>query len=124
MRDVTILMDTTQGRPARLLTDLAAAGVRIDAGCLFPRVEGRVAHITVEDDQVEVVRSVAADLGATVADHRECVVVPSDYPGGVPEIAAKVASVGVTVQVAYFGREGQIILATTELDKTRQVLGL
>ncbi len=124
MRDITILMDTTQGRPARLLTDLAAAGVRIDAGCLFPRVEGRVAHMTVEDDQVDVVRSVAAELGATVADHRECVIVPPDYPGGVAEIADRVAAAGVTVQVAYFGRRGQIVLATTELDKTRRALDL
>lgn len=124
MRDITILMDTTQGRPARLLADLTEAGVRIEAGCLFPRLEGRVAHLTVGDDQVETARTVAAALGATLADDRECVVVPADYPGGLNEIAARVADVGVTVQVAYFGSRGQIILATTELDKARQALAL
>lgn len=124
MRDLTILMDTTQGKPAKLLTDLAEAGVNVYAGCLFPRLEGRVAHIAVADEDVDRVKSAALGLGATVGDVRECVVVPHDYPGGPAEIAAKVGAAGVTVQVAYFGTRGEAILATTELKQTRQALGL
>lgn len=124
MRDVTILMDTTQGKPAHLLTDLAEAGVRVHAGCLFPRIEGRVAHIAVADEDVEQVTRAAAKLGATVGDVRDCVVVPHDYDGGAPEVAAKVGKAGVTVHVAYFGARGEIILATSEIEEAREALGL
>jgi|FLYL01.1.fsa_nt_gi hypothetical protein len=124
MRDLTILLDSVQGTPARVLGRLAAAGVDLEAGCLFPRVEGRVLHIAVPDEQVAVVKDAAAAEGGVLADDRECVIVPSDYPGGVGEIALKVAGSGATVQVAYFGRKGQVVLATTDLDKTRAALGL
>lgn len=124
MRDVTILMDSAQGVPARLLAELAEAGVEIDAGCLFPRLEGRVMHLTVPDDSVEKVREAAASTGATLADDRDCVVIPSDHAEDLAAIASKIASTGASVQVAYYGREGQIILATSDLDETRQSLGL
>lgn len=124
MRDVTILMDTTQGKPARILNGLADKGVTLDAGCLFPRTEGRVMHVAVEDEEVETVRTVASRLGVSVADERECVVVPADYEGGVMAIAAQLATAGLTIHVAYFGRDGRVILATTELDKARAALGL
>ncbi|HUG84446.1 MAG TPA: hypothetical protein VMM13_07765 [Euzebya sp.] len=117
-------MDTTQGKPAQLLIQLAAAGVRVDAGCMFPRTEGRVVHIAVEDHHVETVRAAALELSAAVVDDRECVVVPADHPGGVAEIAARVAEAGATVQVAYFGRGGEIILATTDLEEVREGLGI
>ena len=75
MRDMTILMDTQQGRPARFLEALFGRGVNVEAGCLFPRTEGRVMHIAVEDGDVDKVHDVAAELGVAVADDRECVVV-------------------------------------------------
>lgn len=124
MRDLTILLDSVQGTPARVLGRLAAAGVDVEAGCLFPRLEGRVLHIAVPDEQVAVVAEAAAAEGGVLADDRECVIVPADYPGDVGEIALKVADSGATVQVAYFGREGQVVLATTDLERTRAALGL
>lgn len=124
MRDITILMDTTQGKPARLFEELAGRGIAVDAGCLFPRTEGRVVHLAVEDAQVETARAVAAEQGAALVDNRECVVVPPGFPGGVPEVAARLATAGVTVNVAYFGRSGEVVVSTTELDKARQALGI
>lgn len=124
MRDLTILMDTTQGRPARLLADLADAGIRVYAGCLFPRLEGRVAHVAVDDEDVDGAREVVTGLGATLGDVRDCVVVPPGYEGGAAGIAAKVAEAGVTVHVAYFGSRGEVILGSTELEATRQALGI
>ncbi len=124
MRDITILMDTTQGRPARFLEALFGRGVNVDAGCLFARTEGRVMHVAVEDHEVPVVHEVAVEQGATVADDRECVVVPPGFPGGVAAIGTRVAEAGVTINLAYFGASGQVVLSTTQLDKTREALGL
>jgi len=124
MRDMTILMDTQQGRPARFLEALFGRGVNVEAGCLFPRTEGRVMHIAVEDGDVDKVHDVAAELGVAVADDRECVVVPPNFPGGVPAIGTRVAEAGVTVYLAYFGTNGQLVLSSNDLEKTRKALGL
>lgn len=124
MRDVTILMDSAQGVPARLLSGLAKVGVKVEAGCLFPRLEGRVMHLSVADDAVAKVRDAALAVGATVADDRDCVVVPPDHANNLADIASKIADTGITVLVAYYGRDGQIILATNELEQTRQSLDL
>lgn len=124
MRDLTILMGTTHGVPARLLAGLAEAGVEIEAACLFPRLEGRVMHLTVSDDAVDGVQEAATSVGATLADDRECVVVPADHGVGLADMGSRIAATGATVQVAYYGRDGQIVLATSDLEETRQTLGL
>jgi hypothetical protein len=124
MRDLTIVMDTTLGRPADILEGLAAVGVRVVAGCLFPRLEGRVAHITVPDEQAELVHKVVAEHGASVLDEREVLVVP---PGKVPspaDIARKVADAGVMVWVSYFGAAGEVVLGASDLARAREALGL
>ena len=124
MIDVTILMDTKVGRPADMLEAAAAEGVEIQAGCLFPRVEGRVAHVAVRPEDVETLRRVVAEHGGTVADERECVVVPAGYSGGAAAVSRKVSDAGVTVNVSYFGAGGEIILSTSDLDRARAALGL
>ena len=119
MRDMTILMDTQQGRPARFLEALFGRGVNVEAGCLFPRTEGRVMHIAVEDGDVDKVHDVAAELGVAVADDRECVVVLG-LPRRVPAIGTRVAEAGVTVYLAYFGTNGQLVLSSNDLEKRRR----
>ena len=124
MKDLTILMDTKQGRPAQMLAGLVEQGVRIAGACLFPRLEGRVAHIAVEEDDVATVRLIVADHGGTVADERDCIVVPSGTPGGAVTIARKVAEAGLTAYIVYFGAEGEMILGTNDVPATRAALGL
>lgn len=83
-----------------------------------------MAHIAVEDGQMDVVRAVAGRHGVTVADDRECLRVPARYDGGAPEVAQRIAEAGLTVNVAYFGVNGDIILATTDFKAAREALGL
>jgi len=94
MRDLTIFMDLEQGRPADIAEGLAAKGVPL------------FAH------------------GATVARDREGVVVPAGYPGGVVAVARKVADAGATVNVAYLGGTGDLVLSTTDISIIRLALGL
>jgi hypothetical protein len=122
--DLTILMDTKLGRPADMLEAVSGQGVEVMAGCLFPRLGGRVAHVAVEPEDVATVRQVAAEHGATVADERECVVVPSDYPGGVAAVSRAIADAGIMVNIAYFGTRGDVVLGTSDPAATRAALGL
>ncbi len=124
MKDLTIAMGTKHGLPAELLEALAARGVEVVAGCLFPRIEGRVAHIAIAADQVEAATDVVVAKGAAVLDVRDVVVVPREQRPSAAELARKVADAGASVYIAYFGASGEIVLGTSDLAKARQALGL
>ncbi len=124
MRDITIAMGTRHGVPAALLEALAARGVQVVAGCLFPRIEGRVAHVAVPDDQVETAREVVVEQGAAVLDVREVIVVPRDRRGSIAEMARAISDAGASVYIAYFGADGEVVLGTSDLAKARAALGL
>ena len=110
MKDLTIALGTRHGLPAELLEALAARGVDVVGGCLFPRIEGRVAHVAIPDDQVDAATDVVVAKGAAVLDVRE--------------LARKVADAGASVYIAYFGASGEIVLGTSDLDTAREALGL
>lgn len=123
MRDLTILMDLQLGRPADMLGDAAAREIPIIAGCVFPRLGGRVAHLAVREEDVEAVVTIAETHGGVVVDDRECVVIPADYPGGAAAAARAVADAGIMVNIGYFGARGEVVMGTTDVDGTRAALG-
>ena len=117
MMDVVVLLDGKIGRSAELFDLLEEANLDVQAACVFPRLGGRVAHVAaVEDLLIE-------RLGG-VADQRPCIVVPPDYPGGMAEIARRISAAHIVVSVSYYGRNGELVLATSDGEKTRTVLGL
>lgn len=124
MRDLTIIMDHTRGRPADLLEAIDRRGVVVQAGCLFSRLEERVAHVAVDDGSVAAVREATIETGCILVDERECVVVPPGFEGGVAGIARKIADAGGTVTVAYYSADGGVVMGTTEPEKAAKHLGL
>jgi hypothetical protein len=124
VQDLTILMDMKVGRPAEMLVTAAEQGITIAAGCVFPRLGGRVAHVAVRDDDVEKITAIVEAGGGVVADIRDCVVVPPDFPGGLPAAATKVANAGHLVNVSYFGAQGEVIMASPDPVALRQALDL
>lgn len=124
MRDLTVLIDMEAGRTADLLEEAAAAGIRLIAGCVFPRLGGRVAHLAVRDDDVAAFTDIVERLGATVADDRECVLVPSGFPGGPAGAVRAVSEAGVVVNLAYLGVRGELVMATSDTSAASRALGL
>lgn len=124
MKDLTILMDLEIGRPTAIVADATSRDVPILASCLFPRLGGRVAHAAVRDEDVPVMRAIADAHGAVVADVRDCVIVPADHPGGWQAAAAAISESKIMVNLAYFGARGEMILATADIDRAKQAIGL
>ena len=124
MKDLTIALGTRHGLPAELLEALAARGVDVVGGCLFPRIEGRVAHVAIPDDQVDAATDVVVAKGAAVLDVRDVIVVSRDEHPSPAELARKVTDGGASVYIAYFGASGEIVLGTSDLDTAREALGL
>jgi len=124
MMDVVVLLDGKIGRSAELFDLLANAGIDVKASCLFPRLGGRVAHIAVEHEQYDAVEDLLTDKLGGVADQRPCIVVPPDYPGGMAVVAEKIAEAQIVMSVSYYGEHGELVLATSDSARTREVLGL
>lgn len=124
MMDVVVLLDGKIGRSAELFDLLDDAGIDVKASCVFPRLGGRVAHFAVEHAQYDAVEDLLTDRLGGVADQRPCIVVPPDYPGGMQSVARKVAEAHIVMSVSYYGENGELVLATSDGAKTREVLGL
>jgi hypothetical protein len=122
MKDLTILVDTEPCRPADMLSAVAAAGVDVVAGCLFPRLGGRVAHIAVDDHVVDRVEGAIGPLAGVIADQRDCIVVPAGHDAQ-RALSALVGS-GIGVSIAYFGPGGELVVGTADPDAARAVLSL
>jgi hypothetical protein len=125
MKDLTVLLSNTRGQVALALGAIAQAGVKVEAGCLFPRAEGRVLHVAVEDDALEAATAALEAAGRPAVDVRDVVTVPfEDRVGQLAEIAEKVAEAGATAYTAYIGTGNRLVLAATDLDATRRALGI
>lgn len=124
MRDLTILMDMQLGRPADILSEAADQGIPVIAGCIFPRLGGRVAHFAVREQDVAAVNAIVLSHGGVVADDRECIVLSSDYPGGAVGASRAVADAGITVNVGYFGVRGEVVLGTADIAGAKAALGI
>jgi hypothetical protein len=124
MMDVVVLLDGKIGRSAELFDVLEQEGIDVKASCVFPRLGGRVAHIAVDVDDYNAVEDLLTERMGGVADQRPCIVVPPAYPGGISEIARKIADAQIVVSVSYYGERGELVLATSDGERTREVLGL
>ncbi|HEY5650610.1 MAG TPA: hypothetical protein VIW46_04115 [Acidimicrobiia bacterium] len=124
MMDVVVLLDGKIGRSAELFDILSEAAVDVRASCVFPRLGGRVAHIAVDVEAYDAVEDLLTERLGGVADQRPCIVVPPGYPGGIAEIARKIADAQIVVSVSYYGERGELVLATSDGERTREVLGL
>lgn len=124
MMDVVVLLDGKIGRSAELFDLLEEAGIEVKASCVFPRLGGRVAHIAVEHDAYDAVEDLLSDRLGGIADQRPCIVVPPNYPGGMGAIARKVAEAQIVMSVSYYGEHGELVLATSDGERTREVLSL
>jgi hypothetical protein len=124
VRDLTVLIDMEVGQTPRLLDETAAAGIRLVAGCVFPRLGGRVVHFAVRDDDVAAFTGIVEEAGGTVADTRECLLVPPGFPGGPAGAVRAVSEAGVVVNLAYLGVRGELVMATSDIDATRRALDM
>ncbi len=123
MRDLALLIDTRPGTVAALLERLAEAGIPPVAGCFFPRLEGRIAHVAFDDDLADQAREVIIDSGHTVLDERDVLIIDASEQG-LSGVARRLADAGVGVYIAYFSPDGRAVIGTQDVELAKNVLGI
>jgi hypothetical protein len=124
MKDLTVIMDDQPGKLADLGEATGRAGVNIEGLCAMVGDGKGFIHLLVED--AAGARKALEDVGISVADEREAVVVDlHDKPGAMGGVARDLAEAGVNIDVAYTIFTGvRLVILTEDVDKARAALDL
>lgn len=121
--DLTVFLKDRPGTAADLGEALGKGGINIDGLCGFT-CEGRgVGHLLV-DDPAAARRSIE-EAGIEVGAQREVIVTPvEDRPGAMGEIARKLATAGVNLELLYLATGPRMVIGADNLALAKQALGV
>ena len=122
MHDLTFVLSPTR-TGSEVWEHLGAAGINIEAACLFPRLEGRVVHVTVADEDVEVAHNALVGAGFLELDKRPVIVASFvDAPGALGALTQRINEVGVTIYLMYMATGDRVVIGADDLEKVASVI--
>jgi hypothetical protein len=122
--DVTVILDNRPGELARLGEVAGEAGVNLDGFAAFTGEGKGVVHVLVADERLDTLREAFTNAGMPVADEREVFVVNiADEPGALGEVARRLATANVNVDLAYTTFGGvRVVFGTDDVRTAREAL--
>jgi hypothetical protein len=127
MKDLSVNLEDRPGTLATLGEALGTAGVNIEGLCAVTH-EGRgIVHILVQDSAKA--RNALESAGLKVEGESEPLIseLPQDMvdrPGGIGEMARRVADAGVNFQVVYLATKNRAVTVTSDNAKAKAALGM
>jgi hypothetical protein len=123
--DLTVVMDDRAGQLAHLGEALGDAGVNIEGFCATTDDGVGIVHVLVENAMVAQNALILADL--KIEGEADAVVIDltdgeADRPGALGRAAAKVASAGINISIAYLATHDRAVLVTSDNEKAREAL--
>ena len=122
--DVTVILEDRPGELARLGEVTGAAGVNIDGFAAFTGEGKGVVHVLVAAEGLDTLRDALTYAGMPVADEREVFVVSvSNEPGGLGEVARRLADANVNIDLAYTTFGGvRLVFSTDDVHAAQEAL--
>jgi hypothetical protein len=120
--DLVIEVDNEPGALAKVTQAISDAGVNIAAAtCVGP---GERAELHILVPHAEAARHALALSNLAVTREREVVVVEvDDRPGGLADLAGKVAANGINIDLVYVATKNRVVFGSDDLDGVRAALG-
>ena len=122
--DLTIVLEDRAGQLAHVGEALGDAGVNIEGFCATTQDGLGIVHVLVENAMLAQNALILADL--KVEGEADAVVIDltdeADRPGALGRMAAKVASAGVNISIAYVATRNRGVLVTSDNEKARAAL--
>lgn len=123
MQDLTFVVGQDRA-VAELWETLGEAGIQMEASCTFPRLEGRIVHVVVTEDDAEKAYETLREQGFIPLDRREVLIINIDpRPGELGRIARKVADTGAKLYILYMATGDRVVIGASDLDKVGETLG-
>jgi hypothetical protein len=119
--DLTIDVENTPGALAEVASAVSDAGVNLAAATCIGNGARAELHILVPHP--EAVRRALATTHLAVSREREVVVVDvEDRPGVLADLARKVATAGINLELVYIATRNRVVFAAADLDALRGAL--
>ena len=122
--DLTVILHDKPGELARVGEVAGSAGVHIRGLAAFSGDGHGVAHVLVDDGDVESAVAALKAEHMKVADRREALLVQisGGSTGSLAELARELADSSVNVELAYSAFDGAMALITDDLRSARDAL--
>ncbi len=122
MQDLTFVVGEDRA-VAEIWDILGEASIQMEASCTFPRVDGRVVHVVVSDDDGDAAHDALRATGFMPLDRRSVLVI--DFvprPGALGDIARKVADAGAKLFIMYLATGDRVVIGATDLERVAAAL--
>jgi len=119
--DLVIDVENTPGALAQVAGAVSDAGVNLAAATCIGNGEKAELHILVPHP--EPVRHALANTHLAISREREVIVVDvEDRPGVLADLARRIASAGVNLDLVYIATQDRVVFGSPTIDKLRDVL--
>lgn len=121
--DLVISVANEPGMLARVAAAVSDAGVNLAAATCTRPGDNADLHVLVKHP--EAAKHALATAGLAVTAEREVVVVEADdRPGALADLARKVATAGVNLDLVYVATGTRLVFGSPDLDALRAALGV
>jgi hypothetical protein len=122
MQDLTFVIGRDRA-VAELWETLGNHGITMQASCTFPRLEGRIVHVVVTEEDADRAYEALQAENFLPLDRREVLLVDfSIRPGELGRIARKIADAGAKLFILYLASDNRAVIGASDLDKVAEVL--
>ena len=122
MKDLAVILEDRPGTLGDLGEATGRAGIKIEGVCGTTEGGQGVIHVLVGD--ADAARAVLTEAGFEIRGERDVLVIDvEDRPGTMGEVARRIGSAGVNIELAYttFGAV-RLVLGVDDVDKARAAL--
>jgi hypothetical protein len=124
MQEITFIIGPDRAA-AELWEAIGRSGVVMEASCTYPGTEGRSVRVVVADDDAKAARSAAVAAGFGAIDQHEVLIANIDMrPGGLGDLARKIADAGVKVHILYMATGDRVVVGADDLQSAAAALGV
>ena len=124
MQDMTFVVGEDRA-VAEIWEALGSVGIQMEAACTYPRLEGRVVHAVVADDNAALAEETLREHGFFAIDRRDVLIadiVPQ--PGEMGRIARKIADAGAKLYVMYMASDNRVVIGASDFASAASALGV
>ncbi len=124
MQDLTFVVGEDRA-VAELWETLGEAGIQMQASCTFPRLEGRIVHVVVTEEDADRAYETLRARHFIPLDRRKVLIAEIEpRPGELGRIARDIADVGAKLYILYMATGSRVVIGASNLDKVAAAMGV